>query len=78
MSVSSPPLSLVFFFVHIALDISSEEEVLRLGTLVPMKIEAPTKYLLSHNDRIVVIENRLHSEKPYALQTSVPWKLKML
>ena len=28
-----------FLFVHVALEISSEEEVLRLGTLVPMNIE---------------------------------------
>jgi len=27
-----------------------------------MKIEVPTKYQLSHNDRIVVFENRLYSE----------------
>jgi hypothetical protein len=37
----------------VALEISSEEEVLRLGTLVPMNIEVPTKYPLSQ-DRIVV------------------------
>jgi hypothetical protein len=43
-----------FLFVHLALETSSEEEVLRLGTLVPMNIEVPTKYQLSHNDRIVV------------------------
>jgi len=29
-----------------------------------MNIEVPTKYQLSHNDRIVVFENRLHSENP--------------
>jgi len=62
-SVSSPPLPLVFF-VHLALEISLEEEVLRLGTLVAMNIEVSTKYQLSHNDRIVVFENRLHSENP--------------
>jgi len=43
---------------------SSEEEVLRLGTLVPMNIEVPTKYQLSHNDRIVVFEIRLHNQSP--------------
>ena len=32
-----------FLFVHLALEISSEEEVPRLGTLVPMNIEVPTK-----------------------------------
>jgi hypothetical protein len=39
--------------VHLALEISSDEEVLRLGTLVPMNIEVSTKYPLSQ-DRIVV------------------------
>ena len=51
------------FFVHLALEISSEEEVLRLGTLVPMNIEVPTKYHLSQ-DRIVVFEMCLHSKSP--------------
>jgi galactose mutarotase-like enzyme len=37
---------------------------MRLGTLIPMNIEVPTKYQLSHNDRIVVFENRVHSAKP--------------
>jgi hypothetical protein len=50
-----------FLFVQLALEISSEEEVLRPGTLVPMNIEVPTKYPLSQ-DRIVVFENRLHSK----------------
>jgi hypothetical protein len=53
-----------FLFVHLALEISPEKEVLRLGTLVPMNVKMPTKYQLSHNDRIVVFENRLHSENP--------------
>jgi hypothetical protein len=52
-----------FLFVHLVLEISSEEEVLRLGTLVPMNIEVPTKYPLSQ-DRIVVFEIRLHSKSP--------------
>jgi hypothetical protein len=52
-----------FLFIRLALEISSEEEVLHLGTLVPMNIEVPTKYPLSQ-DRIVVFENRLHSKKP--------------
>ena len=65
-----------FLFVHLALEISPEE-VLRQGTLIPMNIEVPTKYQLSHNDRIVVFENRLHrQQKPDALQTSAPWQLK--
>ena len=52
-----------FLFVHLALEISSEEAVLRLGTLVPINIEVPTKYPLSE-DRIVVFEIRLHSKSP--------------
>jgi hypothetical protein len=52
-----------FLFVHLALEITSEEEVLRLGTLVPMNIEVLTKYSLSQ-DRIVVSEIRLHSKSP--------------
>ena len=52
-----------FLLVHLALEISQEEEVLRLGTLVPLNIEVPTKYRLRH-DRIVVFEVRLHSKSP--------------
>jgi hypothetical protein len=52
-----------FLFVHLAFEISSEEEVLRLGTLVPMNIEVPTKYPLSQ-ERIAVFEIRLHSKSP--------------
>jgi len=52
-----------FLFVHPALEISSEDEVLRLWTLVPMNTEVPTKYPLSQ-DTIVVFENRLHSKSP--------------
>jgi len=33
-------------------------------TVVPMNIEVLTKYPLSRNDRIVVLEIRLHSESP--------------
>ena len=50
-------------FLHLALEIFSEEDVLRLGTLVPMNIEAPTKYPLSQ-DRIIVFEISLHSKSP--------------
>jgi hypothetical protein len=53
----------LFLFVHLALEVSSEEEVLRLGTLVSMNIKVPTKYPLSQN-RIVVFEIRLHSKSP--------------
>jgi hypothetical protein len=52
-----------FNFVHLALEISSEEDVLRLGTLVLMNVEVPTKYSLSE-DRIVVFEIRPHSKSP--------------
>ena len=52
-----------FLFVHLALEISSEEEVLRLGTLVPMNIEVRKKYPLNQ-DRIVIFEIRLHSKSP--------------
>ena len=52
-----------FLSLHPAIEISSDEEVLRLGTLVPMNIEVPTKYPLSQN-RIVVFEIRLHSKCP--------------
>jgi hypothetical protein len=38
--------------------------LLHLGTFVPMNIEVPTKYPLTSQDRIVVFENRLHSENP--------------
>jgi len=31
-------------------------------TVIPTNIEVPTKYMLSHNDRIVVFEMCLHSE----------------
>jgi len=33
-------------------------------TVVPMNIEVPMKYPLSHNDRIVVLEICLHSKNP--------------
>jgi hypothetical protein len=52
-----------FLSVHLALEISSEEEVLRQWTLVPMNIEVPTKYPLSQG-RIVVFEIRLHNKSP--------------
>jgi len=52
-----------FLFVQLALEISSEEEVLRLEILVPMNIEVSTNYPLSQ-DRVVVFEIRLHSKSP--------------
>jgi hypothetical protein len=53
-----------FLFIHFHLEISPDEEVLWLGTFIPMNIEVPVKYQLSHNDKIIVFENRLHSETP--------------
>jgi hypothetical protein len=53
-----------FLFIRLALEIFSGEEVLRLETLVPLNIEVPTQYPLSHNDRIVVFEIHLHSKRP--------------
>jgi hypothetical protein len=53
-----------FLFVNLALEIFSEEEVLRIRTLVPMNTEVPSKYQLIHNDRIVVFKNRLHNKSP--------------
>jgi hypothetical protein len=53
-----------FFSYTLLLRYPSEEEVLRLGTLVPMNIKVPTEYQLSHNDRIFVFEIHLHSESP--------------
>jgi hypothetical protein len=55
-------LSLVSFRTSCP-EIASQEEVLRLGTLIPMNTEVPTKYPLSQN-RIVVFEIRLHGKSP--------------
>jgi hypothetical protein len=55
-------LGFFLYFRTLVLEISSEEKILRLGTLVPINTDVPTKYQLSHNDRIVVFEYRLHSE----------------
>jgi hypothetical protein len=57
-------LKAVFFFAADTVSLkflTHNSTVLRLGTLVPMNIEVLTKYLLSHNDRIV-FEIHLHSE----------------
>jgi len=66
-----------FLFVHLTLEMSPEEEVLRLGTLVPMNIEVPTKYPLSH-DRIVVFEIRLHSKSPMLYRPALHGNLNAL
>ena len=65
-----------FLFVHLALEVSSEEEVLRSGTLVPMNIEVLTKYPLSQDRIVVFFLNTSPQQKPDALQTSPPWQLK--
>jgi hypothetical protein len=52
-----------FLFVQLALEMSSVEDELRLGTLFPMNIEVLTKYQLSQ-DTIVVFEICLHSKSP--------------
>jgi len=44
------------------------------NTVVTMNIEVPTKYLLSHNDRIVVLEIRLHSESPMLYRSALHGK----
>jgi hypothetical protein len=36
-----------------------------------MNIEVPTKYQASSDDRIVVFENRLHSENPMLYRPSL-------
>jgi hypothetical protein len=63
-----------FLFIYLALEISSEEEVFRLGTLVPMNIEVPEKYLLSEDG--VFFFNISPQQKPDVLQTSASWHLK--
>jgi len=63
----------LFLFVHLALEIPSKEEVLRLGTFVSMNIEVPTKYPLSQ-DRIVIylfFEIRLHSKSPMLYRSAL-------
>jgi len=40
-------------------------------TVVPMNIEVPTKYPMSHNDRIVIVEIRLHSESPMLYRSAL-------
>ena len=45
-------------------------------TVVSMSIEVPTKYSLIHNDRIVVLEIRLHIHSPMLYRPALPWQLK--
>jgi len=41
-----------------------QQSIATSDTVVPMNIEVPMKYPVSHDDRIVVLEIRLHSESP--------------
>jgi hypothetical protein len=43
---------------------SQQYSIATRDTVVPMNIKVPTKYPLSHDARIVVLEIRLHSENP--------------
>ena len=65
-------------FVHLALEISPKEEVLRLGTLVPMNIKVPTKYPLSQDRIVVFFEIRLHSKSPILYRPALHGKLNAL
>jgi hypothetical protein len=51
-----------FLFVHLALEISSEEEVLRLGTVVPMNIEVPAKYVSTAKARCFTDQHSMATE----------------
>ena len=42
-----------------------------MDTVVPINIEVPTKYPLSHNDRTVVLAIRLHSESPMLYRSAL-------
>ena len=53
-----------FLFAADAVSHPQQYSIATRDTVVPMNIEVPTKYPLSHNDRIVVLEIRLHSESP--------------
>jgi len=43
-----------------------------------MNIEVLTKYSLSHNDRIIVLERRLHSESPMLYRPALHGNLNAL
>ena len=58
-------LFLQVFFLRQTQFLTHNSTVLRLGTLsFQWMFEVSTKYTLSHNDRIVVLEMRLHSDFP--------------
>ena len=64
-----------FLFVHLGLEMSSEEEVLRLGTLVPMNIGSADE-ISSESRQNRCFLNTSPQQKPDALQTSAPWQMK--
>jgi len=53
-----------FRFVADAVSHPQQYSIATSDTVVPMNIEIPAKYPLSHNDGIVVLEIRLHRESP--------------
>jgi len=53
-----------FLFSADAVSRPQQYSMATMDTVVPMNTEVPTKYPLSHDDRIVVLEIRLHSESP--------------
>ena len=64
LSEGSLPGSFLFASDAVSLQFLTQYSIATRDTVVPMNIEVPTKYLLSHNDSIVVFEIRLHSESP--------------
>ena len=58
----------VFFFTADAVSQKfshpQQYSIVTRDTVVPMNIEVPMKYPLSHNARTVVLEIRLHSKSP--------------
>jgi len=53
-----------FLFAADAVSHPQQYSIVTSDTVVPMNIKLPTKYALSHNDRIVVLEIRLYRESP--------------
>jgi hypothetical protein len=64
-----------FFSYTFLLRYPLEEEVLQLGTLVPMNIEVLKKYPLESRQNRCFL-NTSPQQSPNALQTSAPWQLK--
>jgi len=64
LSEGSLPGSFLFASDAVSLQFLTQYSIATRDTVVPMNIEVPTKYLLSHNDRTVVLEIGLQSERP--------------